>query len=166
MSELAGFDYRDMHGFNGYVDPVMSLIETASELSDDTIFALLDAGKEVVSLFTSEDTHFNTYWGTYISNGTPVMGTSAYSLYVADEIGRGSFLDDYMYDEPAHPLLEGVGWYYNPVKWAIAALTVRDLIGISPQWGPDQYSFMTLPWRTVVGPISVGGQSLLVSSGV
>jgi hypothetical protein len=162
--EEPGFDYRDMNGFNGYVDPVLELIEASTELSDDQIFELLGTGREVVAAFTSEDVFQNTYWGIHVQNGISVMGTSSYSIYVADEVGRGTFLDDYMWDGPTHPLLEGVGWYYNPAKWAIAAVTIRDLIGISPQWTADQYNFMTLPWTEVVGPISDAGKPSLLTN--
>ncbi len=161
MSE-AGYDYKDNLGFNGYVDPVLRLLDKAKELTDDQVFELLDAGKRAVQAFSSEDLYQNIYWGLHHVHGTPVMGTSSYAIYLADDTGRGVFLDDYMWSDATHPLLEGVGWYYNPLKWAICALTVQDLVGIAPQWTVDHYNFMTLPWRDVIGPIStVGGQHLL-----
>jgi hypothetical protein len=148
------FDYKDMNGFDGYIDPVLELLDTVKSLPDTTVNDLIDYGSVLVRAFTSEDAHLNTYWGVHTPNfGVPVMGTSSYAIYVADKVGRGLFLDDYMVGEVAHPLLEGIGWYYNPVKWATAALVVRDLIGIAPQWGPDQFEFMTMPWETIVGDL-------------
>ncbi len=153
MSEYEDhYDYRDMNGDNRYVEVPIDILTTARGLTDEQVKNLLSVGAATVKAFS--DTDLGLYFGITVSNGIPVIGVSSYVLHIADITGRGTFLDDFMYDEaPYHPLLENKGWYHNPVMWAMAATTVRDLIGIDSLWGPDQYTFLTMPWEIVVGPI-------------
>lgn len=144
IEELYGLP--DINGFDGFYEPVLEVFTKALSLSHEERYQIWEVHDSLVNaVLAAGDPQYQRYLGLGSEFPVDHLLVNAVDYYVADMTGRGDLWD-----------LVTESWYdkiRKPIAHTLGAMVVQDLIGVHEQWGPDQYTFMTLPWETVIGPL-------------